>query len=571
MKIRTDFVTNSSSSSYVCSKVATFSMTDKSGNSKDITFKKDDLKFYGDDAFSDVNVGVPALFNKFMVSHYKDTKKLANASMLLDSLISGKKTPLVKEFVKSTNMKDISEPVSYFCVENAQISAGTNSHMDESWMCFLDNIKMGYRGIGDYAEFIKAYKDNQRYSFMVFSFGEQDVISVNRFSCGYDEKPEFVFEEIKKHFAEGNEFGRFRDSWEESKDEIIASSSKDYLSVISSRCNLPEDVLSAIDNGDIKVLFFANGTGVCDEIIWYSGELKQDNIRIHLFAEGEDVTDIEDNTSAVNDIIKYALSNVNKTVKPADKKTVIAETEEKEDAAHDPTDEACKVISITKEEAKGVWTTKKDMMGRTHIVSYKGSGESTLYIPSEIGGEDIELLGLTGSYDMIPKKSKDLIKEVIIGDGIKYIGRFAFAEMKNLENVVIPPSVTHISPFAFWGTDKVNISPNENGSYADSLVDYIGEYTGQFPIEGKSICFIDFEGDYRDQESISINDYKLLSNSIGVVFQPKPNSKTSLIVIRDDFCGVSDKLNAALELIKSGKIDAKAITEKNFLAMVNKK
>lgn len=43
-----------------------------------------------------------------------------------------------------------------------------------------------------------------------------------------------------------------------------------------------------------------------------------------------------------------------------------------------------------------------------------------------------------------------------------------------------------------------------------------------------------------------------------------------MIVIRDDFSCNSDKLNAVFELIQSGKIEVKAITEEKFLNMVNK-
>ena len=164
--------------------------------------------------------------------------------------------------------------------------------------------------------------------------------------------------------------------------------------------------------------------------------------------------------------------------------------------------------------------------------------------------------------------SKPEIKRVIIGDGVRYIGRFAFAEMENLQSIVIPPSVTYISPFAFRNTDIRGVNFVSDYSYADSLVDYIGEYTGQFSLEGKSICFIDTDWDYRVQ-TISVSEYKPVIASLGAIFQQKPNTRTALIVIRDDFSSISDKLNAVLELIQNGKIEIKAITEEKFWNIVN--
>ena len=565
MKIRTDFVTNSSSSSYVCEKIATFTLFDKSGYGTNITFQRNDFKFDGDEEFSDGDISVPELFNEFLVVHYKNTQKIASASVLLNSLLNGKKTPMIKEFTNSVGMEDISEQVLYFSVENAQVSSSVGSRLDDEWEEFLKHLNIEYWGIGDYAEFIKAYKAEHRYNFMVFSFGDQNIIASTRFHHGYDKSTEYVFGETKQHFAKES-------------DSLFTEASKEYLSKISLSCNLSKDILEAIEKGDIKVIFFAKDTGVCDEIIWYSGELKKENIRIHLFEEGEVVTNIDDNTDDINRIITEALNTSNKMVKPIDKKEIISKANKEKqvevidslssDVFDEPGNTDYKVISMTKEEAKGIWTTKKDAMGHLHIVAYKGEGDSTLYIPSEIGGEKIDIVGLSGAYDMISKKRKPEIKRVIIGDGVRYIGRFAFAEMENLQSIVIPPSVTYISPFAFRNTDIRGVKFVSDYSYADSLVDYIGEYTGQFSLEGKSICFIDTDWDYRVQ-TISVSEYKPVIASLGAIFQQKPNTRTALIVIRDDFSSISDKLNAVLELIQSGKNEIKAITEEKFWNIVN--
>ena len=127
-------------------------------------------------------------------------------------------------------------------------------------------------------------------------------------------------------------------------------------------------------------------------------------------------------------------------------------------------------------------------------------------------------------------------------------------------------AITEKKFFALFqnNSDKKDAIQYSSITDIDSFVGCIGEYTGQFSIEGKGVCLIDLPWRYIDTTKKDTDDYKLLTTKIGAVFQPKPNSKTSVIVIRGDLRGTSEKLDAVFELCRSKKIEVKAITEKKF-------
>lgn len=57
--------------------------------------------------------------------------------------------------------------------------------------------------------------------------------------------------------------------------------------------------------------------------------------------------------------------------------------------------------------------------------------------------------GSTDWYSRPWKSSKDEIKKVIIQNGVRTIGKWAFYECSNLSTVTIPQSVTSIGEYAF--------------------------------------------------------------------------------------------------------------------------
>ena len=84
------------------------------------------------------------------------------------------------------------------------------------------------------------------------------------------------------------------------REALEEKSLKYYYSKIHEDNDLPKDILDAIETKDIIILFFARGTGVCDEIIWYRGEFNRDNLKVHLFEENESLSEIEDNTEELS-------------------------------------------------------------------------------------------------------------------------------------------------------------------------------------------------------------------------------------------------------------------------------
>ena len=103
MKIRTDFVTNSSSSSFVCEKTSTFQVSDVDGNVSDMTFYYESFESY----FDVKKIQVPDIINKYLLDHYIKTGKTASPKRLMDSLVKGEQTPMIKEFMDSVESQYI--------------------------------------------------------------------------------------------------------------------------------------------------------------------------------------------------------------------------------------------------------------------------------------------------------------------------------------------------------------------------------------------------------------------------------------------------------------------------------
>lgn len=308
------------SNNYVCEKVGSFRLSGKTGSDINITLEKHEFTA---GSYSDIDYSVPKLFDEFILSQYQETGKTVNVKALVNGVFERRKTGITKKLVKSVG-KDNIEMISYFCVENADISSSEYCRLDDSWSIFLDCLWHDHWfKISDCAEFIKIYNQKQRYNFITFDVENDEKVGLTRFGCGYRENANYLFEELKRNFVNGN-IGIAEGVSDEKKEKKIIKISNKYLLNISFYCNLPDEIISSIKCGDIKVLYYAKDTGICDQIVWYTGELKEENIRIHLFSEGEKVISIDDNTEFVNSMIVDALNGVNDTVPPKDKEETVS-------------------------------------------------------------------------------------------------------------------------------------------------------------------------------------------------------------------------------------------------------
>lgn len=102
------------------------------------------------------------------------------------------------------------------------------------------------------------------------------------------------------------------------------------------------------------------------------------------------------------------------------------------------------------------WGTQQNLDGSLNITKYLG-GQQSFIIPAAIDGKTVKRIeGSIGSLKLsifFPKK--DLVKSVIIEEGIVLIGERAFLECSNLESVEIPASVMEIGKEAFFGCSSL--------------------------------------------------------------------------------------------------------------------
>ena len=136
-------------------------------------------------------------------------------------------------------------------------------------------------------------------------------------------------------------------------------------------------------------------------------------------------------------------------------------------------DEAKKIPEIVEPENIDDWIFSEEADGTIIIKSYKGR-ETTVTIPNYINGKPVKKIesgystGMAGmghlysiwAEEICSEKSfywysQQTITEVIIPEGIKTIGKYAFMFSKALEKVTIPSSVATIDDYAFGSCENL--------------------------------------------------------------------------------------------------------------------
>lgn len=137
----------------------------------------------------------------------------------------------------------------------------------------------------------------------------------------------------------------------------------------------------------------------------------------------------------------------------------------KKEAGHISTDSRTEEFPITTPVSGDDTVTPKPSItfrysienGKATITGYTGSAD-TLVIPSKIGGYEVEKIGDEAF-------SRTSFTNIIVEDGIKYIGWFAFSENVALKSITLPDSVVKAEYGLFNGcTSKLTVRCS-TGSY----------------------------------------------------------------------------------------------------------
>ena len=612
---------------FMVEKTSTFKITGKDGSVSDMTFYFESCGSYDYKSW----IRVPDIINEYLLDHYIKTGKMASLKKIMDSLIKGDRTPMIMEFMDSAKLQNISGPTSYLFREDAMIYEDIDSYYQALFDALYDNgitKNKSLRELSRSTNFIKVCKDNKKYNFVAgpligsFSNGNLDMNFfwfAEEIKDGFDKDEhgkkslehyyssiledndlpqdiveamkardinvlfyardtgicdeiiwyhgEFSQENLRVHLFEGDErLTDIEDNTKEvlnmaeqvyalkantkeplSKKEITDLASKEKIAKVTEEVSFdspggtelkktgPRKLVTVLFEDNKKYKYYCVFPVLLGDKVYVEGKEANEVGMI------VDISDKLPSGTAAN----YTLNVVR----------AFGNIKIKETGSNERSDNA-EVISLTKEEAKGVWVTNKDVFGHIHITTYKGEETDTLRVPSVIDGKEIDMVGFNGPICF--NKYQSVIKKLIIGNGIRYIGPAAFANLTDLESIEIPPSVTYIYPNAF--SSRINTPKIRSRSYADFVVDQLGEYKGQFSLEKKSVYYIPHFMSAKLKPKVI---------SLGAIYQPKPNGKTALLIIEDDFSRKSDELNSVIDLIKTGKAEILAIKESKFRAMIN--
>lgn len=103
------------------------------------------------------------------------------------------------------------------------------------------------------------------------------------------------------------------------------------------------------------------------------------------------------------------------------------------------------------------WANQENLDGSVNIIRYLGSQQSVI-IPALIEGKKVRSIeGRIGSLRIsIFYQNKDIVKSIVIENGIEIIADRAFLECRNLKSISIPNSVTRLGKEAFFGCSSLS-------------------------------------------------------------------------------------------------------------------
>ncbi len=177
------------------------------------------------------------------------------------------------------------------------------------------------------------------------------------------------------------------------------------------------------------------------------------------------------------------------------------------------------------------------------IVSYKGEGPEAV-IPEQVGGIPVTCIySITSDFLFGILGTNKNVTSVIIPEGVKTIGEYAFAASPALESVTIPDSVTVIGRYAFYGCAKLKSVNLGSG------IKYIGEkafnadMTEGYPIEYLEAQLEEIEEEMSQTKAEMERYAQEMQDYLASYFEERSEELGAEITSWDDLYACLDSLN----------------------------
>ena len=277
MKIRTDFVTNSSSSCFIAEKTANF--VGIKSNGEHII-----LSFNSSKGFS-TETKVPESFNEFAKEYYESTGKWPSASKLFNSIIEGKKSPLKDAYMEYLGITELIPEKVYSISYTLGMGESLGWDFEDEWtyinscfhpaLCKEKGPNWPWELVNEnYIVYTQAVVEDHKYYYWridtdVFSPPISTKEWFYKYYCAY-ERPELPFEPMKQRLIQGG-----------FTDELVK--------------NMEEKT---------KVLYYSSGTQKNDILVYCEDEVVPENIKIFLQGDITEVNEIKDNFEDITSLAK---------------------------------------------------------------------------------------------------------------------------------------------------------------------------------------------------------------------------------------------------------------------------